>query len=333
MLAVDRGMFGPAMFAAASALRQKAKNPFDLIVAVPENDVPPGWIDHAERQLGVCVREVPFRGMVPIDETINRVYPPSSLFRYFFDRFLDGRYKTVVYLDGDVEVDGDISVLFGLNLEDHLFAAVPDGVILSDVGGQWRPYLARLGLDPAAPYANTGVLVLDRARWAAQSLSEQLVRYLRDNAEACALLDQSALNAIVRGSFQKISPVWNMLSGIWFNSTIADTVRPVVYHYSGAFKPWQPLTWRYDPAIAESYRKFYNGAPWPAGGKSSTVADLLKFFGFRRRAFLRRLRGRPVTTPMAPENLQRFKDHLRSEPFADLQQGLTVWRDGKLSAV
>jgi len=158
--------------------------------------------------------------------------------------------------------------------------------------------------------------------------------YLGRHAEACTLVDQSALNAVMRGSFQKLSPVWNMLSGVWFASDIADTIHPVVFHYSGASKPWRPLTWPYDPAVTELYRDFFRSLPWPAAVNwSGDFTAWRQFFRFRRRTFLRRLRGKPTVKPVAAQTMTKFRQFMQTASFADVRQGIAKWRqDGSLGA-
>lgn len=247
-LAVDRGLFAPAVFTAHSVLSRPAKHPFDLVIGVPRNAIPSSWIDYAERKVGVRVVEIAFERHLSFDQSINR-YPPSAFYRYAFNHFLQGAYQKVIFLDADIQVVGDISTLFGLDLEGKPFAAVPDVVIHSDALGQWQSYLGGLGLDTGISYANTGVLVIDPARWEQQDLSARVLDYVNKHAAACFLADQSAVNALVRGQFTKLSPIWNMLSVLWFRSSLAELVSPAVFHYSGSSKPWRPLTW---PMIAPS---------------------------------------------------------------------------------
>ena len=333
MLAVDRSMFAPAVFTAHSALSGTPKSPFDLIIAVPQNAIPRTWIDYAETQVGATVREVPFDRHLSSARTINR-YPPSALYRYFFNQFLDSGYRKVIYLDADIRAVGDISVLFDLDLEGQPFAAAPDVSIHSDVFGQWRSYLAGLGLDETACYANTGVLVIDPHRWAMQNMSERILTYLSKHPDACHMVDQSALNALVRGEFLKLSPVWNMMSRVWFGLNLADLVHPVVFHYSGANKPWRPLTWRHERAVSDLYRDFFRHTPWPdAVSWLGTFAEWLQFLTFRRQTILRRLRGAPSFKPVPAQSVLKFRQFLQTVSFADVRQGLATWQpDGSLRA-
>jgi hypothetical protein len=125
-----------------------------------------------------------------------------------------------------------------------------------------------------------------------------------------------------------------MLSGIWFASDIADTIRPVVFHYSGANKPWRPLPWPYDPAVTKLYRDFFRSLPWPAAVNwSGDFTDWRQFFRFRRRTFLRRLRGRPAVKPVPAQTMTKFRQFMQTASFADVRQGIAKWRqDGSLGA-
>ena len=154
-------MFAPALFTAHSVLRRAPKTPFDLVIAVPQNSIPRPWIDHAETQLGVKVTEAAFDRHLSITSTSNRNLPPSTLYRYFFDRVLGPRYRKVIYLDADMRVDGDISACSISIAKVIRSRRSRTRIINSDASGQWRAYLARLGLDETVCYANTGLLVID----------------------------------------------------------------------------------------------------------------------------------------------------------------------------
>jgi lipopolysaccharide biosynthesis glycosyltransferase len=334
MLAVDRNMFPPAVFTAHTVRRHAPKTPFDLIIAVPENTLPRAWIDYAESHAGVTVRECAFDHHLAITRTSNRYLPPSATYRYFFDRFLTTGYRKVIYLDADIEVRGDISALFALDLEGHAFAAAPDALIDSDARATVRDYRARLGLTDETCYANSGVLVINPERWTQQGLTERVIRYLGDHLDDCYWVDQDALNAVVRGGFQKLSPVWNMMAILWYRSDIAATIAPAVLHYADTSKPWRPLMWRYDRAVTERYRDFFRATPWPdAVSWSGSPAEWAMFLRFRQRATLRWLRRRPALKPLPPETMAMFRRQLATLPFGDIRQSLAVWHpDGSLRA-
>jgi len=332
-LAVDRGQFAPAVFTAHSVLSRAAKHPFDLVIGAPRNKIPASWIDYAQREVGVRVVEIDFERHLSFGQSINR-YPPSALYRYAFNEILERAYQKVIFLDADIRVVGDISTLFGLDLEGQAFAAVPDVVIQSDAVGQWRDYLAGLGLDPSISYANTGVLVIDPARWEKEDLSGRVMRYVSQHAAACFLADQSAVNALVRGEFTKLSPIWNMLGVLWFRSDVDELLSPAVFHYSGSSKPWRPLTWPHDRAVSDLYRDFFRLTPWSSTVSwSGSAAEWRGFFRARYRAGLRRLRGEGASTARSSRTMLKFREHLKTMPFADVRQGLAVWRpDGLLHA-
>lgn len=202
------------------------------------------------------------------------------------------------------------SPLFALDLEGHAFAAVPDSLIDSDARATVRSYRARLGLADETCYANSGVLVIDPERWTQQGLTERLIRYLGDHLDDCYWVDQDALNAVVRGDFQKLSPVWNMMAILWYRSDIAATIAPAVLHYADTSKPWRPLMWRYDRTVTERYREFFRPSPWPnAVSWSGSPAEWAMYLRFRQRAALRWLRRR--SSRCRPKRWRRFVASLR----------------------
>ena len=69
---------------------------------------------------------------------------------------------------------------------------------------------ARLGRPPAR-YANSGVLLMDVARWRAEDVASRCVAAASDPALQAGYVrnDQSALNIALAGRWTELSPVWN----------------------------------------------------------------------------------------------------------------------------
>jgi lipopolysaccharide biosynthesis glycosyltransferase len=328
---IDREMFPPAVSSASTVIRAARRNQFDTILAVPESTIPRGWMDWAERQVGVRVAEVAFDRLVRIRKTANPHLPVSAVYRYCFEHFA-GDYDRLLYLDADTRIVGDVSVLFDLSLDGFSFAAVQDHVPDPAVAS---PYRASLGLSLDIPYLNSGVLLIDPSRWLAEDTSARVLAFLEDHLDACWHADQSALNAVVRGEFQHLSPVWNMLFPVWFLAQLQSVIEPAVLHYVGGRKPWRPLQWRLVEAREElPYREFFRRSPWSRYMESFfTVRDLRLYWRFRRRRLLRRLRGRPLYAPPDVDERRRYVDFVRQSAFADVTQGLAARTDGMLRAV
>ncbi|MBQ7251386.1 MAG: hypothetical protein IJS32_02155 [Kiritimatiellae bacterium] len=103
----------------------------------------------------------------------------------------------ILYLDGDILVEKDLSALWKTDLEGAPLAAVPDFKMMRK--GMPR----RLGL-PRDTYFNSGVMLLDLARWRADGIAEKLVDWKLHGTNF--LMDQDAFNAVL-GDRAKWLPV------------------------------------------------------------------------------------------------------------------------------
>lgn len=322
----DRAMFPAAVFAAHSAGTNARANHFDTYIGVLENSIEPTWIDWVETHVGATVKEVPFSEHIGIAKTANKAFPPSICYRYLFHLFLPDRYRKVIYADADMRMVGDISRLFDLDLGSQAFGACPDVLMAADPkrpAGWAMRHLAGIKWDISIPYANSGLLVIKPDAWLARSLGEQVLKLSREKADVFGLLDQDALNLIVRGDYAPISPVWNMLTRIWCCTDLADIVSPVVLHYA-SHKPWRPFEWRGSLTETTIYRNFFKNSPWPRF--VSLTNDLTwknaKFYA--RKWSLERLTGRTKMKPPVGVSLDIYREHICTFPFADKRQGIVV---------
>ncbi|MEM8705995.1 MAG: glycosyltransferase family 8 protein [Actinomycetota bacterium] len=157
----------------------------------------------------------------------------------------------IVYLDADIVVADDVSPLLDVDLGGHALGAVQNlrAPFVSSTDGltAWD----FLGLEPAAPYFNAGVLVLDAARWRAEDLetaSIEMAHRLHD-ADLLPMADQDTLNALFADDWQRLDPRWNQHplafedSGHHHTLLDADALQrlrddPAIVHFIGRDKPW-----------------------------------------------------------------------------------------------
>lgn len=323
-LCVDRAMFPPALLTAHTAREKACAHTFDIVIAVPENSIEIQWLDWAQSEVGVIVKEVPLPERLGIARTANRRIPPSTCYRYLFDLFVPPQYHKLVYLDADIRVTGDISRLFALDLGSHPFAACPDGGITAHRANSWAArYVEGLGWDMSIPYANAGVLVIDPKRWLELDIGGRVIHQVRSNLDTYVLIDQCALNVLTRGEFTPISPVWNMQMPIWLATDLSDVVAPAVLHYAGPSKPWVAIDWWGSPDENDAYQRFFRQSPCPSfasiGGRRPTWRQA--------RRYLKRWAKWKLTGRRSPGNPQidvnSYKRHIRTFPFEDKAQGLT----------
>jgi lipopolysaccharide biosynthesis glycosyltransferase len=267
----------------------------------------------------------------------------ATLIRLLMPEILAGRYDRVLYLDADVEICGDIAPLFGLDLGGAPLAAVPlvrasdGGAPGFDRGNEAR--FRALGMTRPYRYFNSGVMLIDTQRWIAQDLGERLLDFIERNTELCKLPDEDALNAVLDGGIAEISPIWNFRSWERTLPRIRKRVAPVILHYDGPEKPWRRFSARRRLFSLEGpyrrYRRFAAGTPWLGWlERQWSVRDLRDNVRFELTVLANRLRGKGTrgvrAAAVARKQRKKYCHRLRQMPFADVAQGIAVFRDGKL---
>jgi lipopolysaccharide biosynthesis glycosyltransferase len=159
--------------------------------------------------------------------------------------------QRAVYLDGDVLVTDDLSPLFEIALDGAPFGAVKDFHVPST--DSEKSSIREL-VEPK-PYCNTGMLVIDPAKWRADDFSERAAAFARSTAEPLPFADQDAINAVAVG-WRELDFRWNVqvLSMYWPDlpqTELTDWLighrdelyrDAAVLHFGGVPKPWQPWT-------------------------------------------------------------------------------------------
>lgn len=173
----------------------------------------------------------------------------AHFFRLLAPELLPPEINRFLYLDSDLLVYRDIGELLRLDLGDHWIAACRD--YLGDVATAVQNFES-LGLDGAAPYFNSGVMIVDRRSWQRHEVSRRVLectdrnRRFLDAQGHFPQYDQYALNVLLHGR-------WAMLCQTW-NYGVELPCRPVaIAHFSGHGKPW-------NGTCAEPYRKDFFAA-------------------------------------------------------------------------
>ena len=175
-----------------------------------------------------------------------------TLARMYLPELVQGR---VIYLDCDMLIRGDLSVLQDLDLGNTLIAAVRDFWVLhrvqkhGDADQRLSEHREVMQGRPVTEYFNAGLLVMDCEAIRAEP---GLARAMLDFAAASRhrLLDQDRLNQLFRGRVTFLGPEWNE---IWGRSALRRRVlaqlrglspgaaRAQVLHYTGPHKPWKRM--------------------------------------------------------------------------------------------
>ncbi|MFF5176372.1 glycosyltransferase family 8 protein [Micromonospora sp. NPDC000089] len=154
---------------------------------------------------------------------------------------LPDEVRRVLYLDCDTLCTSSLAPLFAVDLGGVPLGAVRDPFHrrLLDMGG--IPGLPEYQhLDPWADYFNSGVLLIDVARWKECEVTETSLDYLARHAHEARYPDQDALNYAVYDNWLRLPRRWNDLMAWRLEPTFGGSLSesPII-HAAGPVKPWQ----------------------------------------------------------------------------------------------
>ena len=173
----------------------------------------------------------------------------TTYFKMLIPELLGPEYPRIIYLDCDVIVERDITDLWAADLGENYVLAVQDLInpfVSSPLGlRNWQ----ELGRKANDALFNTGLLVLNAAKWHKENVTLKLLHYLRDHYQYVQLCDQDAMNAVFRDGWGRLDSRWNVLpymniarnySSLSRKSHEDLLTRAYLLHFCGPKKPWNP---------------------------------------------------------------------------------------------
>jgi len=163
---------------------------------------------------------------------------------------------TVLYLDADTLVRGDLRPLLATDLAGMPLAAVRDPQNPVIGAGIALPAWATLGLSPGREYFNSGVMLLNLPECERQGLFGAARRFLADHPDKVTLWDQDALNVAAADQWIRLDRRWNTfgLSALAARPgyrhddaepysplamLLGDEPEATILHFAGPDKPWR----------------------------------------------------------------------------------------------
>jgi lipopolysaccharide biosynthesis glycosyltransferase len=186
----------------------------------------------------------------------------TILLRLQVGEVLPRSIQRVIYLDADVLVHGDLSILSSWPLNGHAIGAVRDRFMprgspqLSNVLERERGY----SIDR---YFNSGVLVIDLDAWRAQRIGDRVHEALSRLGSQFGFPDQDALNFVLVENWLELPSQWDYLVGRKCpipGGAAASRILATdgIVHFIGVTKPWHesfpdgPFLRLFSKAAAES---------------------------------------------------------------------------------
>jgi lipopolysaccharide biosynthesis glycosyltransferase len=160
----------------------------------------------------------------------------------------------VLYLDADLLVLEDLRELWQTDLGGAALGAVPDfSLHTSFLNRGFDPELGRSrygGLPPVRAYFNSGVLLIDLARWREEKISEKAFAYLEANPHS-PHMDQDALNFTADKKWAALDPRWNIQNHY---ARLSDGDRKGILHFVTGAKPWLARSRSHNARLYDRFR-------------------------------------------------------------------------------
>lgn len=269
-----------AGYALLHSLRGHASSA-QMRVYVVGHDLDEALVDRIERAGSEHLRSI---RCIPADGSrvrhlpVQRWISPAAYLKLLAPGLLPPDAERAIMLDADLIVRSDPGPLWSSEMADRLLLAVQDYgcPYVSDSFGIRR--YRELGLAADTPYFNSGVMLLDLARWRDEEIERRSLQYLEAYADELRCHDQEALNVVAAGRWGALDPRWNQMPHIHSAERLppsphrerllaqrAAIVRdPHIIHYAARQKPWLPGCSH--PARAEFLRHLRSSGYLPPAG-------------------------------------------------------------------
>jgi len=194
--------------------------------------------------------------------------------RLMLHELLPPEISRVLYLDCDMLVRSPIEQLAELDLQGKPIAAVLDP----------HRHRAMLGRDFKRntdlfefnqSYFNAGLLVIDRAAFAAANLPGRTRAYHEAGVLERVQYDQAVLNLVFKDNWLPLDFRWNLINP----QPAHENFEPHVVHYTGPHKPWQLLS---RVAFAQAYRHTMTNDVFYAFWREQQVRRVRRLVGLGR---------------------------------------------------
>lgn len=154
--------------------------------------------------------------------------------RFVLDSFLPQDVKRIIYLDCDMMVMAPIENLWEADLKGKPAAAVPEpwGKLI----GSGRDISEKKDLlDPADPYFNAGLLVMDIEQWRTLDVPAALEKVITSGNIDRLSFSQNVINLILKGKWTPLDILWNVIDP----HASHVSLNPYNLHYTGNTRPWR----------------------------------------------------------------------------------------------
>lgn len=208
------------------------------------------------------IDDVEISDSFPLSAHLNR----ATYYNLNVANLLPESVHRVIYMDGDMIVNGDIRPLWELELNDKVCAMV--------LAPMWREdyVYQRLDYDKKYGYYNNGTTLYDLDKLRSLHFLERSVEFIGSHKQNLVMLDQDVTNALLHDQILRMPIEYNFQVKLFWKShwdeynsefkeeLIKAAQKPIIIHYSDRKKPWQ-LIYKGLP-YNELWNKYYKLSDW-----------------------------------------------------------------------
>lgn len=203
-------------------------------------------------------------------EIDTRGFDISALSRLFIAQMLPDGLERVLYLDCDTVVLQPLKKLWETDLQGQILGAVMEPTIYPCIKQQ-------IGLACDQAYYNSGVLLIDFARWKKEGVEKQLLDFYQSCGGRLFACDQDTINGALKGRIYPLKPCYNFFTNyryfhykelVKLSSSYEIVSReefrkamhhPSILHYMGDERPWKAGNLNH---YRRAYERYLNLTPW-----------------------------------------------------------------------
>lgn len=185
----------------------------------------------------------------------------SAYLRLLAPLFLPNELNKILYLDGDIIVNGSLKELWEFNINNYAIGAVIDEAFFDED----RHKL--LNLDLNIPYINSGVLLINIKYWRQHNVVFRCMECIETQSERLLFHDQDTLNIVLQNEIVLLPITYNCQFGFIYkqlHDKLPEKIRESIYeikdnpkiiHFSGQGKPWQKFSRHPYKSYFDYYKK------------------------------------------------------------------------------
>lgn len=173
-----------------------------------------------------------------------------SYLKLLFRRMLKDSIISILYIDCDTVITGNLSPLFRIDMQDNVVGMCQDSLVIDSK--------TSIGLSVTDPYYNSGVILFNVVNWDQGSYEKKIVDYLRTNRNF-GTVDQDVLNIVLKDIIYTL-PIEYNLQPIYFDYSL-ELYNSVFKHRESYYSDYEITRALSNPIIIH-FLRYLGQSPW-----------------------------------------------------------------------